>query len=160
MLEIIDEVIKVVGADRTALRITPSGRFNDIYDSDPIKTYSYLAQELNKRKVAYLEIKEAAETDKPVDQGKLSGKEQWPDVCKTLRPIFKGFLSDNQSYTKEKAIAKIQCGDADAICFGTLAMSNPDLVERFKNNWEINTNIDWSTVFCGNQKGYSDYPFY
>lgn len=43
-LEIVDEAIKVFGADRVGIRITPSGRFNSMYDSDPIKLYSYLAK--------------------------------------------------------------------------------------------------------------------
>lgn len=73
-MEVVDAVISVVGADRTAIRITPNGRYNDMYDSDPIKTYTYLINELNKKKLGFLEIKEAAETDKSTDPKKLPGK--------------------------------------------------------------------------------------
>lgn len=46
---------------------------------------------------------------------------------------------------------------ADAICFATLALGNPDLLERFRNNWEL-TQPDYTTLFAGGAKGYIDYP--
>jgi 2,4-dienoyl-CoA reductase-like NADH-dependent reductase (Old Yellow Enzyme family) len=41
-LQVIDELIKVFGKDKVSLRVSPTGRCNDIFDSDPIKLYSYL----------------------------------------------------------------------------------------------------------------------
>jgi len=41
-----------------------------------------------------------------------------------------------------------------------LALNNPDLVERVKNNWKLNTNYDYTTFIYGGEKGYTDYPNY
>jgi len=60
-LEIIDELVAVFGTERVGLRISPTGRYNDMYDSDPIATYSYLLKELDKKKIAFVEVKESAD---------------------------------------------------------------------------------------------------
>ena len=48
------------------------------------------------------------------------------------------------------------------ISFARLYINNPDLVERFKNNWKLNTNYDPHTWFGFGltEKGYSDFPKY
>jgi N-ethylmaleimide reductase len=43
--------------------------------------------------------------------------------------------------------------------FGTLFISNPDLVERFKNGWPLNA-PDPKTFYGGDAKGYTDDPTY
>ena len=53
-------------------------------------------------------------------------------------------------------------GDCDAISFGQLFITNPDLSERLINNYPLNKAFDKST-FYGNAngpKGYSDFSFY
>lgn len=52
-----DALIEVFGADRVGIRLSPTGRFNYMYDSDPIKLLSYLLPELDKKKIAFLEVK-------------------------------------------------------------------------------------------------------
>ena len=37
-----DQLIDVFGKGRVGLRISPTGRINDMFDSDPIPLYSYL----------------------------------------------------------------------------------------------------------------------
>jgi hypothetical protein len=44
----------------------------------------------------------------------------------------------------------IRTGAADLIAFGRLYISNPDLVERFKNNWPLNPDAP-HTVFYYNE---------
>lgn len=63
-----DELIAVFGKERTGIRITPSGRFNDMYDSNPVETYSYLLTELDKKGIAFVEIKEASNDDKGINE--------------------------------------------------------------------------------------------
>lgn len=41
-----------------------------------------------------------------------------------------------------------------------LTKVDPDLPYRLRNNFDLNTNIDWQTVFGGNEKGYTDFPVY
>jgi len=48
------------------------------------------------------------------------------------------------------------------ISFGRLFINNPDLVERFKNNWKLNKDFDplvWYGLGLGD-RGYIDYPAY
>jgi N-ethylmaleimide reductase len=43
------------------------------------------------------------------------------------------------------------------VSFGQLFLANPDLVQRFKTDAELNT-PDPDTFYGGDEKGYTDYP--
>jgi N-ethylmaleimide reductase len=51
----------------------------------------------------------------------------------------------------------VQNGTADAIAFGRLFISNPDLPARLKAGAALNA-YDRSTFYGGDAKGYTDYP--
>ncbi len=61
--------------------------------------------------------------------------------------------------TKEIAEQLLAKDVADLFGFGTLFISNPELPERFKNNWPL-TPPDQKTFYGGDAKGYTDYPAY
>jgi N-ethylmaleimide reductase len=63
----------------------------------------------------------------------------------------------NDGIDKAAGIELLKTKKADAICFATLALGNPDLPERIRNNWEL-AKPDYSTLFAGGAKGYIDYP--
>ena len=63
-LEVMDQLIDVFGKGRVGLRISPTGRVNDMFDSDPIPLYTHLLQKLNEKAIAFVEIKEAARISK------------------------------------------------------------------------------------------------
>ena len=70
-------------------------------------------------------------------------------------------LVGNCGYTKETAEKAIAEGHADLISFGRPFISNPDLVERFRNGWPLAEPApmsDWSSPSAG--KGYTDFPAY
>jgi N-ethylmaleimide reductase len=46
------------------------------------------------------------------------------------------------------------------VTFGRPFISNPDLVERLKNNWPLSTNLQTDLFYTADEKGYTDYPFY
>jgi N-ethylmaleimide reductase len=48
-------------------------------------------------------------------------------------------------------------GLANAVAYGRLYISNPDLAERFKTNARLNS-YDRATFYGGAQLGYTDYP--
>jgi len=50
--------VAVFGKDRVAIRVSPTDRYNDMYDSDPVKLYSYLFGKLQEMGIAFIEIKE------------------------------------------------------------------------------------------------------
>lgn len=66
----------------------------------------------------------------------------------------------NDSFDEISGLEKIRSGKCDAISFGKLYISNPDLAERIINGWEINRNWDVKTFYGSEPKGYTDYPFY
>lgn len=130
-------------------------------DSDPIRLYTYLFEELNKKNIAFVEVMEPGEGfagpsaefhPKPEDQVK-------EPLYKVLRKSFKGCYISNNHFNFDSAQAVISNGDADAVTFGRLFIANPDLVDRFKNNWSLNEERPENYYF-GGEKGYIDYPYY
>ena len=59
LLEIVDSIIEVVGADRLGVRLSPYGRYGGISDSDPIALFTHVLRELSSQKIAYLHLIEA-----------------------------------------------------------------------------------------------------
>lgn len=149
LLEVLEAVIAVCGAERTGLRLSPSGTFNDISDSDPVTFFSYLLGELNRFNLAYLHIVDALEGD-------IRHGAKTIDIA-ILRRAFKGILITCGGYDQARAEQTLAAGLADAVAFGQLYIANPDLVERFKQNAVLNQ-PDPSTFYGGNETGYTDYP--
>ena len=131
-----------------------------MYDSNPIETYTYLLKKLAERSIAFVELVEPHEGEFSKKSHFKPGKEQIPNVAKQFRSVFPGIIITNSAYKADTAAKVIQEGNADLVSFGTLYINNPDLVERFRNNWPLNTDIDMSTWFAGGEKGYIDFPEY
>ncbi|MFL6235822.1 MAG: alkene reductase [Thermoanaerobaculia bacterium] len=144
LLEVMEAVTGVWGADRVGVRLSPTGSFNSMSDSDPAATFGYAARELDRFGLAYLHVTEAiGSTPSP--------------VAPVMRSLFRGPFMLNGGYTQEIANAALAKGEADLISFGTLFLSNPDLVERFAEGAPLNT-PDRATFYSGGDKGYIDYP--
>ena len=62
-------------------------------------------------------------------------------------------------FTLESAEDALQKGDADLIAFGRDFIANPDLVERFKNNWPL-AERDRTHWYTQGREGLIDYPNY
>ncbi len=157
-LEVMDALISVFGADRVGIKISPCGRFNDMFDSNPLELYTYFLSELDKRGVAFVEIRKP-EIFKSENFYGIAGVDQIPDLFKAFRPIFKGTLVANEGYTFEEGNKIIDEGLADAVTFGKYYISNPDLALRFQNGYEL-TPYDYTVFYTPGEKGYNDYPFY
>ena len=85
---------------------------------------------------------------------------QWLTLLRThaMRERFTaGALLFNGHYTADKTEALIADGLGDGASFGRPYIANPDLVERFRQNAELNE-PDPSTFYGGDEKGYTDYP--
>lgn len=77
-----------------------------------------------------------------------------------FREIYRGVIMGNCGYTKEAAEERIREGDADLTAFGRPFISNPDLPERFKNDWPLNPSDDMSLWYTPGAPGYTDYEPY
>jgi 2,4-dienoyl-CoA reductase-like NADH-dependent reductase (Old Yellow Enzyme family) len=111
-------------------------------DSHPTKTFGYLAQELGKRKIAFLFARE--------HQGEDS-------IGPILKKLFGGVFIANEKFTKESAEKIIETGSADAVSFGVPFISNPDLPKRFAENLPLNE-TNFQTIYALGATGYTDYP--
>lgn len=65
----------------------------------------------------------------------------------------------NNGFTAESGNEIIENGGADLVAYGVPFISNPDLVFRFKNNYNLNE-ADKYTYYVPGPKGYTDYPFW
>jgi N-ethylmaleimide reductase len=148
-LEVARSVIDVFGAHRVGYRISPHFQRYSISDSDPLKTFSYLAEELNDLKLGYLHMIEYVGGPMAVAPEKR--------FASSIREIFKGTLILNGGYDAEKGNEAIRKGQADLISYGALFLANPDLPERFKKNSPLNA-PDIKTFYAGEERGYIDYP--
>ncbi|MBW6452511.1 MAG: alkene reductase [Methyloprofundus sp.] len=149
LLEVVEAVSKIWGADRVGVRLSPLQPFNDIKDSHPEATFSYAVKALNKFALAYLHITEMG-SETPGVAGPAF------DI-KSLRSLWHGHYMTNSEYDFEKGNQGLQTGAADLISFGKLFISNPDLVERFAAHAPLNQ-PDPSTFYGGDEQGYVDYP--
>lgn len=138
---------------RVALRLSPSGEFNDITDSDRAALYTRVIKRLNDYDLAYLHIVEPrmfADHSLDTYTDSLSTKD-W-------RPLYQGTLISSGGHLAASANKVIADGQADLVAFGRLALSNPDLAERFETGAPLN-DYDRDTFYGGTEKGYTDYPF-
>ena len=77
-----------------------------------------------------------------------------------FREVFTGRLMGNCGYTKEAAELAIRDGRADLISFGRPFISNPDLVERFANDYPLNDEACPQLWYSFDTVGYTDFPAY
>ncbi|RFC62408.1 alkene reductase [Fulvimarina endophytica] len=148
-LQVIDAVVKVWGADRVGVRISPESGANDISESNPKELFLAYARELGKRKLAYLHVVE----------GKIwSDRDDQTVTSADLKEAFGGVFMGNNEYDREAAIERVASGKVDLVCFGRPFIANPDLVERLKIDAPLNE-PDKDTFYGGGKEGYTDYPF-
>ena len=150
LFDVIKAVTAEIGAERTGLRLSPSGTFNDMTDSDPQKHFTYVCNQLNDFALAYLHIVDALEGD--IRHGANVVE------LSVLRDAYTGVLIACGGYDKDRGTAAIRDKLADAVAFGVLYIANPDLPERFKAGAALNE-ADISTFYTQDEKGYTDYPF-
>ncbi|HDL6961835.1 TPA: alkene reductase [Yersinia enterocolitica] len=148
-LEVVDATAAEWGAERIGIRISPLGPFNGLDNGeDQEEAALYLIEELNKRHIAYLHISEPD----------WAGGKPYSDAFRdAVRARFKGVIIGAGAYTAEKAENLIEKGFIDAVAFGRSYISNPDLVERLRQNAPLNE-PDGETFYGGGAKGYTDYP--
>ena len=148
--EVIEAVLTVWPANRVAVRLSPNGCFNDMGAPDFREIHTYAAAQLNAYGLAYLHV---------VDGLAFGFHEQGkPMTLPEFRAVFAGPLMGNCGYTRESAEAAIASGEADLVAFGRPYLSNPDLVERFANNWELNPPAEMKDWSAPTAQGYTDFP--
>ena len=154
LMDVIETVCEVWGADAVGLRLSPLGTFNDMGDEDPESTFGYIAEKLNDYKLAYLHVinpdAQALEKHEPLNPRAAR-------MLSVIRKRYRGTLMLAGGFDRDTAEQWLEEGRADLIAFGRKFLANPDLPERFRRRQPLNKD-DPATYYGGGAKGYTDYP--
>ena len=154
LLEVTRAIVDEIGGGRTGIRLSPVTPANDIVDENPQPLFDYVVRELGKLGLAYVHVIEGATggprelPDRPFDYAELRNAYRAAGG--------KGAWMVNNAYDRALAEAALANG-ADIVAFGRPFISNPDLVERLKQNAPLNE-LNRDTLYGGGAKGYTDYP--
>ena len=156
MLKEIVEGIIASGAypsDRIGFRVSPNGASGGMGSEDNPEMFEYVAKEMNKYNLAYMHVMDGLGFG-------FHGKAK-PVTCAQLRKHYDGIIMCNVELSKGVAEGMIRSGAADMACFGRLYISNPDLPERFANDWPVADPAPYETWWGHTgAKGYTDWPTY
>lgn len=150
VLEVVAAVTNVWTGACTGIRLAPVSTENDISDSNPMETFSYLVDQLNQFHLAYLHCVE----------GETKGPRAIPDGFSflELRKLFRGMYMANNGYDIQMALQARAQNSADLICFGRPFIGNPDLVRRLYTGAAL-TNAPKETWYGEHgSHGYTDWP--
>jgi N-ethylmaleimide reductase len=154
LMEVTQAAIEVWGADRVGVRLSPYGIANGSGEADPMPLYSHAIKSLDKLGLAYLHFIEPRSSG----AGRAEVNHQnVPSAMVLYRPMWSGKLISAGGFTGEAADAAIAAGHADAIAFGRIFISNPDLPRRLQHGYPL-TPYNRATFYGGEENGYTDYP--
>ncbi|MGQ1909263.1 alkene reductase [Marinifilum sp. RC60d5] len=150
LFEVLDAVTEILPGERVGVRLSPSGLFNDMGDSNPAELFSFVIEKLNHYNLAYLHLIEPL---MPIDE--------YPQLIKNVLEyygkFYKGVRMINGGFTKESGNKAIHDGLAELVSFGVPYLANPDLEKRFELDADLNE-ANQDTFYGGNEVGYTDYP--
>ncbi|MGF1707199.1 alkene reductase [Enterovibrio baiacu] len=150
LIEVATVIANAIGSERVGVRLAPFITARGMNCPQIIDAILYSAGKLAEIGVAYLHLSEADWDDAPTVS--LQFRE-------ALRDIYPGKIIVAGQYNQEKAEAILSRGLADLVAFGRPFIANPDFPERIQHRWPL-AELDPTTLFGGDQKGYSDYPAY
>lgn len=150
--EVLESILEVWPSERVGVRLSPNGVFNDMGSEDFRETFLYVIRELNKLNLGYVHIMD----------GLAFGFHQKgePMTLAEFRELYDGVIIGNCGYTMEDAEQRIVAGNADIAAIGRPFISNPDLVERWQNDWPAAPFEDMTYWYTEGPEGYTDYPVY
>lgn len=152
--EVLDAMTKVIPEQKIGARFNPSlnEMFGITMEEDTIPTFEYIIKKLNDYDLAYIHLSEPF-----TDVSDISYAVK--NIAKHFRPLYNGTLMINAGFDQESGNKVIEEGNADLVAYGKPFISNPDLVERFANGYDL---ADWNeeTFYTPGKEGYLDYPKY
>ncbi|KAL1752254.1 hypothetical protein FB107DRAFT_250941 [Schizophyllum commune] len=158
-LEVVDAVVKAVGAERTAIRLSPWSEMQGMGMKDPKPQFAYFIEQLKAQhpSLAYVHLVESRV------KGVMTVPPEEYDPTKSndfIRAIWAPRpLISCGAYSRELAI-EIAEKKGDVIAVGRNYISNPDIVERWRNDWQLTPyKRDLFYIPGGGPEGYLDYPF-
>jgi N-ethylmaleimide reductase len=147
-VEVAKAAATAIGADHIGMRISPYGVFNGMApDAEMDALYECLITELNNIGLVYIHI---------VDHSSQGAPEVSPVLKAKIRAAFKGKYVMSGGYDLARANADLDLQRGDLVAFGRPFISNPDLVEKLRNDSPLAL-PDSSTFYTPGEKGYTDY---
>jgi N-ethylmaleimide reductase len=152
ILEVVSAVADAIGKDKTGIRLSPYGVASDMPLYPEIDAaYKYLAEKLNVLGILYIHL---------VDHSSMGAPVVSPELKKQIRSSFKNSIILSGGYDLERAEKDVRSDLGDLIAFGRPFISNPDLVERFRKNWNLSENLKTDLFYSAGEQGYTDYPLF
>ena len=142
-VEVAHAMAGVDGPERVGFRVCPGNPFNDLHDDDPDETFRALLAALNPLGLAYCHTLRMPSTG--------------IDIELLCRQAWNGPLIINDSYTPDEASDALELGRADAVSFGRLYITNPDLAERIAVRAPL-ASTDAAHIYDPGPEGYIDFP--
>ncbi|KAG2182952.1 hypothetical protein INT44_005933 [Umbelopsis vinacea] len=153
-LEVVDAIQQAIGPERTAIRFSPWGAFQDMGDETPLETWGYLTQQLqdNHPNLAYLHFVEP----RPDVVG-VAEDDKGPSL-KSFRKIWKSAFISAGGFGdhREHALAVAE-ETGNLLAYGRHFIANPDLPYRLQENLPLNP-YNRDGFYAGGAVGYTDYP--
>lgn len=144
-----EAVVAAVGKERTGMRISPYGVFNDLGAFEGVdETFWELARMVNDVGLLYLHL---------VDHSGMGAPEVPATIKKELREAFRGTVILSGNYDALRADLDLRQQKGDLVAFGRPFIANPDLVTRFREAAELAV-PDYDTFYTPGPDGYIDYP--
>ncbi len=144
LLEVMDALIEVWGADRVGVHLAPRGDEHDMGDNDPRETFGYVMEQLGKRQIAFFFTREYLAEDS-ISEYMKQRSHGVPYIA-------------NMRLSREDAIELLASGKADAVSFGKAYIANPDLYERLLEDAPLNELKLENMIGSQAAEGYIDYP--
>lgn len=144
LLEVLDALAQEWPVERIGVHLNPMSNTHSMHDSDPVALFSYVAQQIEARKLGFIFSREE------LKDGVLP-------IGQHLRKIYSGTYIANDGMSQQDAEALLARGAADAVAFGRVFIANPDLPARFAQGAPLNP-LNASTIYSADATGYNDYP--
>jgi N-ethylmaleimide reductase len=148
-LEVATAVVSAIGGERTGIRLSPNGVFNDVGPFDEQhEQFDRLVKDLDTLGLIYVHL---------VNHEALGANPLPEEIRRSIRTGFTRTLILSGGYDAERAERELKAGFGDLIAFGRPFISNPDLPQRVEKKAEW-SEPDMSTFYTPGEKGYTDYP--
>ncbi|KAJ3053226.1 hypothetical protein HK097_004778 [Rhizophlyctis rosea] len=156
LFEVVDAILAKIPASKTAIRLSPFLDGQDCSDEDPESLFSYVLKNLQKYNLAYIHLTE------PVWGGWQQGPPHSQSKLNVFRPLVQAptLLMLTGGYLAENGEEALSTGRAELIGIGRPFITNPDLVERFRNGWELTAYADMKSYYGGGHENYTDFKTY
>lgn len=153
LAQVLEAVSQEIRLDRVGVRINPSvdGSSGIKVDQETLPLFEHVCTILSRMGVAYVHVMEPFNdiAGLPIPQGVT--------MCSHFRRFFDGPIISATDHSRASGNQVVASGDADLVAYGRAYIANPDLVERFEQEADLNVPIR-ETFYTPGERGYTDYP--